>query len=55
MFCFRKTVIKKNLTVKNGERLTHHKIALQNKIIDAPPLSAPIAPIQTVSRILSIF
>lgn len=52
MFCFRNTVIKENPTVKNRECITHHKIALPNKIIDAPPLSAPI--VQTVSRILSI-
>ncbi|XP_070166625.1 uncharacterized protein [Polyergus mexicanus] len=44
----RNTVIKENPTVKNRE--SHHKIALQNKIIDAPPLSAPIVqtPLMTI-------
>ncbi|KAM0729477.1 hypothetical protein ACS0PU_003354 [Formica fusca] len=47
----RNTVIKENPTVKNRECITHHKIALPNKIIDAPPLSAPIVqtPLMTIS------
>ncbi|XP_050464216.1 uncharacterized protein LOC126858168 isoform X2 [Cataglyphis hispanica] len=47
----RNMVIKENSAGKNREHLTHHKIALQNKIIDASPLSAPI--IQTPLMIIS--